>query len=392
MDKTYLVAKQFGLIGNRHTKLGYLLVLLTSLWFSCANAANLAQIKTLLNLNVDTNAISVSGLSSGAYMAVQYHIAHSSTLTGVASVAGGPYHCAGTSSFLCDYVYWFLPQDSCQASYACSATARTLIPFGFYIGPPDHEQSVDSALAQAAQGTIDSLAGLNNDRIWIFTSGRPDKAPHDTFVPHDIALELRQFYQDLYNQAQEATSDGITLIDSVQAEHSFIIDDPNREDNCAFFGPPFIDDCSFNTAASLLDYLHPNISKQTPAGAGQLLAFEQTAPAQATLADTGHIYVPAGCQGNLCPLHIALHGCGQTQTIIDSNPETQKRYFFKDTGYNPWADTANVIILYPQTRATAVNEQACWDWWGYSSDNYYNQSAPQIQAIHSMVTSLTQSQ
>jgi len=38
--------------------------------------------------------VSVSGVSSGAYMAVQLQVAYSETFMGVGSVAGGPYFCA----------------------------------------------------------------------------------------------------------------------------------------------------------------------------------------------------------------------------------------------------------------------------------------------------------
>jgi poly(3-hydroxybutyrate) depolymerase len=38
--------------------------------------------------------ISVAGVSSGAYMAVQAQVAYADKIGGVAVVAGGPYHCA----------------------------------------------------------------------------------------------------------------------------------------------------------------------------------------------------------------------------------------------------------------------------------------------------------
>src|SRR4051794_11448397 len=44
--------------------------------------------------NVDPAETSVSGLSSGGYMAVQFGIAYSATVRGAGVVAGGPYYCA----------------------------------------------------------------------------------------------------------------------------------------------------------------------------------------------------------------------------------------------------------------------------------------------------------
>ena len=43
---------------------------------------------------VDPAQVSVSGLSSGAFMANQFHIAHSADIMGAAMIAGGLYGCA----------------------------------------------------------------------------------------------------------------------------------------------------------------------------------------------------------------------------------------------------------------------------------------------------------
>ena len=48
----------------------------------------------LPSFNVDLAQTSVSGLSSGAFMAGQFHVAFSETVMGAGIVAGGPYGCA----------------------------------------------------------------------------------------------------------------------------------------------------------------------------------------------------------------------------------------------------------------------------------------------------------
>jgi len=45
---------------------------------------------------VDPDTISVSGISSGGYMAQQYHVAHSKQIMGVGILAAGPWDCADT--------------------------------------------------------------------------------------------------------------------------------------------------------------------------------------------------------------------------------------------------------------------------------------------------------
>jgi hypothetical protein len=55
----------------------------------------------------------------------------------------------------------------------------------------------------------------------------------------------------------------------------------------------------------------------------------------------------------------------------------------RNTGYNRWADSNNIVMLYPQTSLAATN--SCWDWWGYDSANYAKKSGPQMAAIKAMV-------
>ena len=61
-------------------------------------AQNGSQAVPLPALGADLDATSVSGLSSGAFMASQFHIAHSRIVIGAGIVAGGPYACAEDAS------------------------------------------------------------------------------------------------------------------------------------------------------------------------------------------------------------------------------------------------------------------------------------------------------
>lgn len=53
-----------------------------------------AQVTALPAFNADIKETSVSGLSSGGFMAVQFDVAYSSILKGAGIIAGGPYFCA----------------------------------------------------------------------------------------------------------------------------------------------------------------------------------------------------------------------------------------------------------------------------------------------------------
>src|SRR6266481_829497 len=48
--------------------------------------------------NADSKESSVSGISSGAFMAVQFGVSWSSIVKGVGVIAGGPYYCAQGSA------------------------------------------------------------------------------------------------------------------------------------------------------------------------------------------------------------------------------------------------------------------------------------------------------
>ena len=107
------------------------------------------------------------------------------------------------------------------------------------------------------------------------------------------------------------------------------------------------------------------------------------------MSDTGYVYIPAGCdQQQRCRVHIALHGCLQTADLIGD-------HYVAHAGYNEWADTNNIIVLYPQTRKSTLmplNPQACWDWFGYTNDRYATRDeiSRQIGAIKGMLDTVTQ--
>jgi hypothetical protein len=62
----------------------------------------------------------------------------------------------------------------------------------------------------------------------------------------------------------------------------------------------------------------------------------------------GFVYVPTACaNGTLCALHINFHGCQQTTAdILNDYPS--------HVGLNEWAESNNIIILYPQISKSEV--------------------------------------
>ncbi len=68
--------------------------------------------------------------------------------------------------------------------------------------------------------------------------------------------------------------------------------------------------------------------------------------------------------------------------------------FVENAGYNAWADTNNIIVLYPQTVTSYLspsNPSGCWDWWNYisSADGFDLKESPQVAFLINLITSVT---
>jgi hypothetical protein len=137
---------------------------------SLAPAGALAQAtRPLPPFNVNIAQSSVSGLSSGGYMAMQFEVAFSSILKGAGVVAGGPYYCAQGNQTTATSVCSCVPAG-------CDRTRTTNVP--------DLIRITDQ---NAAQGLIDATSNLRNGRFWLFSGTA------DTAVPQRIMNELKTY-------------------------------------------------------------------------------------------------------------------------------------------------------------------------------------------------------
>jgi poly(3-hydroxybutyrate) depolymerase len=68
------------------------------------------------------------------------------------------------------------------------------------------------------------------------------------------------------------------------------------------------------------------------------------------------------------------------------NPDYVGERFVTLAGYNEWAETNHIIVLYPQSaRIEKVNPFACWDWFGFTGPNYIEKSGSQMSALKKMI-------
>src|SRR5215213_196433 len=335
--------------------------------------------------NLDRSAITVSGLSSGGFMAHQFHVAFSKLVTGAGIIAGGPFGCVETISNPYSW-FWTVPLDRVSAAtLACSHYLGDRY-FGLRPSPPKAEDSVRLIREAWARRVIDDPANLAGHKVWLF-HGRGDD-----LVPSGVESVVKQVYEALGLREPNLQADFNTSGPS--ANHGMPVSRfagaskfPVR--TCGEHAPPFVIQCGFEAAELLLRHLYPDTFRDAsddPHRDGTLIGFDQTeffdpGDSSASLHGVGHVYVPRKCAEESCRLHVAFHGCNQDVDKIQDD-------FFRDAGYNRWAATNNIVVLYPQTTQAATNPNRCWDFWGYTGLNYYTQQGTQMRAVKGMVERL----
>jgi poly(3-hydroxybutyrate) depolymerase len=135
---------------------------------------------------------------------------------------------------------------------------------------------------------------------------------------------------------------------------------------------------------AILSAFYGPLAPKGTAKDGNFITFAQSdfAPSGAVLADKGSAYVPAACRARArCRVHIVFHGCKQSQAEAGSA-------VIRDTGFADWAETNDLIILFPQAAPSLLNPLTCWDWWGYTGRGFLTREAPQVKAVYAMLSRL----
>ena len=360
--------------------------------------------------------VSISGVSSGAAIAVEYAVAHSGSIVDVGAIAGPAWGCADGSLS--------------QATNTCMC------------GRHEPDSRIDAARQLAASGKVDSLS----------PSGKPQSLKH-SYVFHSpadatvVAPSARaniSFLSSFTGEPPKADW-GNSANGSDHAGHGIIAPDGN--DSCEFTGTEttYVRRCGAeDNAGKMFHAFYDPSSPFDPSKRindipetevwqfNQKPLIEQVKTSTSVapdmvwftwpwnwwtykserrdnldMAEKGYIYVPPSCrqQGSPCHVHIALHGCKQ-------NPKD----FAVKAGYNNWAEQYHVIVVYPALEPSislpeqlcqlppfnkAVDElpmkpnpNGCWDWWGYldpsdKMDRYLTKEAPQMLVIEGIIAEVT---
>ena len=176
----------------------------------------------------------------------------------------------------------------------------------------------------------------------------------------EVVRELQAYYAQYGIKAK--------LVDDKPAGHAMVTEDAGNKD-CGVTRDPYINDCDYDAAGELLTHLLGPL--KPPAKAGPLREFDQ-----------GFVYVPKDCEKTRCHVHVAFHGCRQGASEVGDR-------FAREAGYNRWAETNRLIVLYPQVKASFWNPRGCWDWWGYTGSAYATKDGAQIRAVRAMLERLS---
>ena len=302
-----------------------------------------------LSLDIDPERITVSGISSGGHMATQLHIAYSDMFSGAAILSGGPYYCARNSLM--------------RALKHCTTNSEE---------PLQVEELVADVRAAAAAGNIADPKNLADDRVWLFRGTRDSKV---SGLVHWSAA-------DLYGNF--LAPDQLQRVDNINADHVF----PARGqgNDCHAVVPPYVGDCGYDGAGELLSFLYPGLTAPTGRQVGDLLGVDLPGADGAELMEKAYLYVPSACEEGtqICALHLVLHGCAQSAEVIGTD-------FIEMSGFLPWAEANGIVLAFPQVSksvALPMNPHGCWDWWGYTGDDYAWRTGKQQTVVVDWLRSL----
>ena len=184
------------------------------------SACQKAPIAELPKLNIDPNRIAVAGMSSGAYMATQVHLAFSDHLIGAGLVAGGPYGCT--------------KGDLDTALSTCMKGTPSV---------PDAASLASIAVERSATRQLAPIAGLNGDRVLIVHGAL------DQTVATSVGQASFDFYKALA-RAPEAQDLSVNWDAERKFAHTFPTQSSGTD--CTLSVAPYLGHCDFDAAGEIM--------------------------------------------------------------------------------------------------------------------------------------------
>ena len=274
--------------------------------------------------NADIAQTSTSGISSGAFMAVQFGTAWSSFVVGVGAIAGGPFGCSEGSGS------------------AALSTCMSGEP------APDLADLIKHTDAWSRSGAIDDTANIAKQKIYLFSGY------NDNVVARNVGNALQTFYAHYLRPARLGNLFYQTAIGAGHAQVTVAYGG-----GCADNGGEFINKCGYDQAGVILQHIYGALSPRNDGTlSGHVITFRQcdfTGPAEASRRQPGRQRVrlrscflrsagtlPRACRLARLPAILRQHRRG----LRSSTPATMN-------GPTPITSSS----LYPQIQAVASDRQ-----------------------------------
>lgn len=379
-----------------------------------------------LRVLVDPDQISVSGVSSGGYMAMQLHVAYSDLFMGVGAIAGGPYYCAEDRP----------PEDINKIKTICMLGVGADLTANTYI---------DAARQAEGEGKISSLENLKDDKVYLFNSqsdqvinpllGYISKLFYEEFVENSVRqIEAWSYiakFGPFYPVAHGMPTDNEMFDEYMGLDKYSTPCAPSNSQQYSWFpnqflrgNDPWMYHCDafllsgYNLAQDILDHIYGTLRDPETANMNRMFGFNQleyiddpsiTTVQQlndAGLDEEGYVYVPEDCMANAkaCRIHVALHGCQMFPKWtftgkVGSDFEGQEVTFgglYRENVYNTVAEANDIIMVYPQahnigTVEADTNPYGCWEFWAFEDaniDTYYTREGREMKFIANVVQAL----
>jgi hypothetical protein len=222
----------------------------------------------------------------------------------------------------------------------------------------------------AASGAIDDPSNLASQKVFLFGGA-------DDHTVNPVVMDSLNSYYGTY------VSSGSIVYVNRRPGTSHTMPTVGYGTSCDESVSPYIGNCNYDGAGLALAQIYGTLIPAATTLSGSIVTIPQgnfiSDPSSHSLAANAYAYVPASCaQGATCRVHVAFHGCEQNAATVGSD-------FYEHAGYNPWADTNGIVVLYPQTTAGGSNYEACWDWYGYDSPDYAPKTGPQMAMVKAMI-------
>ena len=312
----------------------------------------------LPELNISPKETAIGGFSAGGYMTVQMLVAYSTEFHRGIIFGGGPFYaCQGD---------WLNFWDICV-----NYTDNALFPI---------EKLIDYTRGKEKEGKIDPLINMKDHRVYHFHGSA------DELVTSAIGTSL-QIYLNNFLTPKNYLYEG-----NIPSGHGIPTTNSGNT-KCSTSDHPWRNQCNYDGANISLTHVFGELKPKGDA-VGEMRVFAQKeymvgggSPGGIGMHERGRIYIPRLCaKGDRCRLFVFLHGC-------EMNDEELGDVFYAQTGFNEYAETNNIVILYPQVTMLEgsdpqKNPLTCWDFLGYTGEDYALKGAPQMEVLRTMIHSM----